>query len=279
MKRLKKYSVLCMGLVMIVLVVSFAIVLPDIFMKWQEEQENGKTSHMNLEYQSYSVSEFNSIEEELEMMATILNESAVMNSVEIDIVKLNESKEELLLILNQELDNMYGQGLMPLNIQVTSFREISYCQYEPHYDFDVTSDDSRTYGIRSKKGVSFKYLELLCDWDGGTIQLKFDDNFHKILAVNLEVQSPDFDVMQEWTNKFHENIMEDTWASDRWAAYLGYTAGKTDSYLNMAQDDIDEVRYYSIFLPSGQEMMAKSLAVMNEEENYFTWMIGVGYFF
>ena len=112
MKRLKKYSVLCMGLVMIVLVVSFAIVLPDIFMKWQEEQENGKTSHMNLEYQSYSVSEFNSIEEELEMMATILNESAVMNSVEIDIVKLNAEIKEIVAreeTLRREIDAIIAE--------------------------------------------------------------------------------------------------------------------------------------------------------------------------
>ena len=170
--------------------VVIALFVPEAVGRIYERQTLGEASYEQVSYEPYEIRYYDSFAEKLDAIAGCVFRGEEIYKLQIGERTDNVSDAELMQIVNEELQKMYDDLLLPQKVSIHSISQRSFMELYTLSDaaFMEEADGDQLRNI---------YLwKLDCFTDDGTISVQIDSEFHKIYAVTLYVAYED--VQEQW---------------------------------------------------------------------------------
>lgn len=288
MRILGKQALVWVAIVCVIFV--GAIFLPDLVGKWQQYQDSTAVSHITFDYKPYSGNRFDSVADELDAMAELTKNDIDVDSLQLAIRQLSVSKEDIKSTIENELDMLYTNELLPEPIHIAGIERISYHELIPEdmATYDIDESKESVSNIDSEQHIRIPYWNVECDVDAGFMTVCLDSGMKKILCLHVRGEKENNEIFEQWkTHSIQKSIEDMEWVNKAWSKYYGYAPENINdlSSYNSFVDNIWEENgsfstSYDIVTSSGEQLeMVVEMMKYDENIGYSDILyVGVGLF-
>jgi len=238
-KRMKRTAVLVGFLAFL----AAALLVPERLCRLTEQGELGKLQTIQLTYQPYEISRYDTFADKLAALETASAES-LENGYPLFHATFDQGEfpkdDELLSLVNTQLQKLSDCGALPQPLKATAI---------------IGKQSSQAYSIvPQEKQQSFYYWILDCETESGTVTVKMDSEFHQIYSYFA-------DTNWTWEQLKLFLAQDDTALAKSWENYWGVSGAAheeetaANGYYSITDAESDSWRSVSFTLSSVQVML------------------------
>lgn len=264
MNKKKRYFKTAAVIFLVVACIATADIVPGRVAAWYDEKTLQTLEYTKITYEPYKISYYDSFAEKMDAICRM---DGMIYMLELgernDILK----DEELLLVVNRELKEIYQKGIMPKQVEVSRLLKRSFCELCPIVDHTGGEVIQNAY-----------IWSVYCELEHGTLSIQLDSEYQKIYSILFVTENTWEKSQKTYVVEGRENmdgwlaLFMDDYKSEAcvkgWMEYweLGnveyalqvnsydHQSASGSAHATEKSKDVVQVKAYTLSMPSGVDM-------------------------